>query len=489
MQKLLFGISGVRGIVGKSLTPEVALNLGKAFGTFVQLTESSQQFITNSKKLKIIVGRDTRKSGNILKETFIDGVLSTGVEVVDIDLSPTPTVLFNIRVLKMDGGVVITASHNPLEWNGFKFVNNKGTFLNNGNGTKLHQLYSNKKFISNKKGVLKKDNKGSERHIEAVLNALDVESIKLKHFKIVLDSAQGALSNEGKIFLKQLGCVLTEETSPREIEPTQANLSGLCKKVKSIGADIGFASDLDGDRLSLVTDKGEALGEEYTLPLVASWVLIRKQKTENRKQKSVIVTNLSTSRMIGDVVGAYNDTPVQVIRTKVGEINVVEKMQLSHAILGGEGNGGIIDPKIQYTRDSLAGMGRILEYMAASGEKISYLANRIPKYYMIKEKIPLKTQGLRLKTQDLTKLVLARLKPLATYKINQEDGIRIDFKNKKLTHKQDTCITPSVGNIGWIHIRPSNTESILRIICETSAKKLTESLIKETKKCVASLAI
>ena len=459
MDKLIFSISGARGIVGESLTPEVASNFGKAFGTFIVSGKGDRDNPRPYIDKKIVVGRDARESGEWLKEAFISGVLSTGSSVIDVGPSPTPTVLFNIRPLNANGGAVITASHNPPEWNGFKFANEKGIFLNAQEMSELYKIYKNKKFVTNRKGNLVYDNKSKERHTRAVLDSLDSKLIQSKHFKVILDSTQGVVSEECAILLRQLGCKFWEENSTRGLEPTRENLSNLTRTVKSKGADVGFATDPDGDRLSLVAEDGEALGEEYTLPLVASWILIKNQKLKIKNQK-LVVTNLSTSKMIEDVVTQNGG---KTIRTPVGEVNVVKEMMRKKAVLGGEGNGGIIDPTANYTRDSLVGIGRILEYMATSGEKLSTLANYLPKYYMIKEKVACsrKFVGTRYSVSLLE--LLPKIVEDNSYRVNREDGVRIDF------------------SLGWIHIRKSNTEPILRIICETTDKKLTDSLLKEVK--------
>lgn len=429
MEELIFGISGVRGIVGKGLTTRVAEDFGKAFGTL--LTDK-----------KIVVGRDARENGKLVKEAFVAGILSTGTDVVDIGFSPTPTVLLNIQALQLSGGAVITASHNPSGWNGVKFANKKGLFLNSSEIKKLQEIYSTKNFISNQRGGLETDAHGLERHKKAILDSVALESIRKKKFKVLLDNGGGVLAHGGQSFLEEMGCYAIEESTARAPEPTRENLQSIAPKVKNAGADIGFAVDPDGDRLSIITEQGVALGEEYTLPLVASWIL--------EKRKGIVVTNFSTSRMVEDVTAAKD---CSVIRTKVGEINVVERMLTTKAVLGGEGNGGIIDPVIHYTRDSLAGMARLLEYMAATSEKITILANQIPQYYMIKEKLP--------KPPHIDYKLLIQKLPLGN--INQEDGLRVS--------SQDS----------WIHIRPSNTEPMVRIICESKSRKKCQELINLCK--------
>ncbi|MCK4306926.1 phosphoglucosamine mutase [candidate division WOR-3 bacterium] len=443
MKELIFGISGVRGIVGETLTSEVVMKIGMAFGNYMKLKVKSE-------KLKVIVGRDARKSGEMLKEAFVKGlkVKSEKLKVVDMGVITTPGLLFNIKELDASGGVVITASHNPSEWNGIKFANADGIFLDAKEMEKVYEIYNGLQITDYRLQDYKiaKDDNGQERHIAGVMRVIDVESIRSQHLKVVIDS----FIDEGENFLKELGCQVICESSERELEPVAENLVDLSRRVKEVGADIGFATDPDGDRLSIVTEKGEALGEEYTLPLVASRVLKKEHKAQGTRHKLVIVTNLSTSRMLDDVVAQNSG---RVIRTKVGEINVVKEMLRSQAVFGGEGNGGIIDPQVQYTRDALVGMGRILDYMTSSGERISVLANHLPKYHMVKEKI--KITDYRLQITDFDFLI----KLFPEGEINKEDGMRIDFKE------------------GWIHLRKSNTEPILRIVCETKNKDLTNSIV------------
>jgi phosphomannomutase len=441
MSALFCSVSGVRGIVGDSLTPQVASDFGKAFGSLI-------------KKGKIVIGQDTRESGDILKKSFIEGILSTGCNVIDLGILPTPTILFNIKSIKAEGGVIITASHNPKEWNGIKFANNEGIFLNVSKVRELLDIYKNKDWIkvsSNNFGTLNTDNRGGERHIEGIIKTLDVELIRSKQFKVVLDAGGGTTSVVGPSLLEALRCKVVKlfcapvGDFPRPPEPTSENLSELKRYVIKERADIGFATDPDGDRLSIVSEEGEALGEEYTFPLVASHELEAK--------KGIVVTNLSTSRMIEDVAHGKG---AKVVRTKVGEANVVGCMLHNKAVLGGEGNGGVIVPEIQYTRDSLTGMGKILEYMATSGKKVSELKSQIPSYHMIKRKI--------VWDKDIPYEKL--LSKLPKGETNYEDGIRISFDE------------------GWVHVRKSNTEPVLRAICEAKDKPVCETLWRTVAQCL-----
>lgn len=440
MNDLMFGISGVRGIVGKSLTPSVVMKLGKAFGTFIY--KNMKKPGSKSRHLKIVVGRDDRSSSEELKKSFIEGLLYCGGEVIDMGMLPTPVLLFNIMKTKSCGGAVITASHNPAEWNGIKFAGPRGIFVSGNEIGEIYHLFKTDSFIKGIGGKVIIDTKGSKRHLIAIVDSIDRDTIRGREFKIAIDSPW--FYEISRLF-HTLGCKVFEVNSLIGGEPLANNLAALSKCVVSNYADVGFTTDADGDRLGIVTEKGEVLDSEYTLPLVANWVL--------KRRKGLVVTNLSTSRMIDDIV-TRNECRLR--RTRVGEINVVELMLECGAVFGGEGNGGIIDPFIHYTRDSFIGMCRILESMASSGEKISMLANELPKYYMRKEKI----EDSRSKVKDFDSLI----KLFPEGKINREDGLRVDFE------------------AGWVHIRESNTEPIIRLICETNDKNLTDSLLNRVLK-------
>ncbi len=466
MKQPIFGVSGVRGIVGESLKEDDIKTLGIAFSFY-------------TKQGDIVIGRDTRKTGKWIKELLIETLCNTGCNCIDIGVCPTPTVVYNTKVLKSKGGIAITASHNPENWNGFKFIHKEGRFLNKQEIEVLYNIYNKKRDSSlltqnDIIGQVKKDNNGIKRHIDTVLDNIGNRKslIANRHLKVCLDACNAALSVPGKLFLQEIGCEVIDifskpgEPFPRNPEPIAENLNTLERTVKEENADIGFASDPDGDRLSIVTDKGKAVGEEYTLALVSDFML--------KEKKGNVVINLSTSRMIEDIFKKncqLSTVNCQLIRTPIGEANVVEEMLKSGAILGGEGNGGVIIPEIQYTRDAIAGMGKILEYMAASGEKISTLVSNLPKYYMLKKKIngsmvhgSLFMEQITDNYEPITKL----LSKLPNGKINYEDGMRLDFGD------------------GWLHIRKSNTEPVVRIICETKEKTLTEKLVETVIKLLGN---
>ncbi len=427
---LFFTISGVRGIYGKDFDESLSFTLGKAFSTY--------------KHGKIGVCRDTRRSGKILLQKLKEGLLSAGCDVVDFDIAPTPTLLLNVRELKLAGGVVVTASHNPEEWNGFKFVSEKGLFLSKKEIDEFYKIYESKNYKEGK-GKEEKDGKAIERHINKIFEKIDVERIKEKGFKVGIDCCNGATSYALKYLLEKLNCEiysinceLTGEFT-RSPEPVPSALKDLCEIVKNKKLDVGFATDPDGDRLSIVDDKGRAIGEEYTFPLCGLNVI---------KEGDKIVTNLSTSRLIeviADKIGA------KVYRTAVGEANVVSRMLEVGAKYGGEGNGGVIYPEINFTRDSLTGVALILDLLTKEDRKLSEIVDELPKYYMMKEKI----------RWDKEIPVDEILEDFPDADINLEDGLWLGFEE------------------GFLHVRKSNTEPVVRIICETSNLNLTKEIIED----------
>jgi phosphomannomutase len=432
IQSLIIGISGVRGIVGETLTPELLTRLGAAFGTYMDGGT-------------VVVGRDTRTSGPMIKHSVLGGLLSTGTKIIDIDICSTPTCQIMIEELHADGGIVISGSHNPAEWNALKFFRSDGIYLNDEQGKSLLNIYYQGDFQKarwNEMTEIIRDNTGVDKHINKVLELVDVDKIRSKKFKVVIDCCNGAGSIITPQFLQKLGCELVmihcEPTGyfPHNPEPTFINLGDLSNKTLESGADIGFAQDADADRVAIISEKGEVLGEEYSLALCTKFVL-------QKEKGGTVVTNLSTSRAIDDIAKEYGAT---VIRTPVGEVNVAEKMKKISAKIGGEGNGGVIYPDLHYARDSFIGMALVLQYMAESGKKISDLANGIPKYYIQKNKIEC--------SRGDAYRVLEKLKAkYANEKVNTDDGLKIDLSDS------------------WIHLRRSNTEPIIRIITESSSKK------------------
>lgn len=438
---LKIGISGIRGIVDDTLTNEVASDFSRAFAAFL-------------KSGTVVLGRDPRPSGKRFEKIIIKNLLSSGINVLYAGIVPTPTVLFLVRKMEADAGIIITASHNPIQWNGFKFVSGSGVFLNEEQNKRLFSLYYSKRSIKKAgKGKLFQLNDPEGVHIREILDNVRADDIRRKNFKVVIDSCNGAGSVITPKLLRMLNCDVVEINTdpngkfPRGTEPVPENIRRLCKTVKETGADIGFAQDPDADRLAVVNEKGAALGEEYTLPLAASYVL-----SACVTKGCVVATNLSTSMMIEDVAKRFG---AKVVRAKVGEINVVETLLKAKGIIGGEGNGGVIYPSIVTSRDSLTGIALILSLMAGTGKKVSALANAIPHYHMIKTKITCGTKG------DVARLLKKAKAAYRKEKMDLRDGIKVIMKE------------------AWVHIRASNTEPVVRIIAEAKSRKIAEGLIRK----------
>lgn len=444
-EKLIISISGLRGIVGENLTPSIAAEYGCAFGKFLKNSHTSREG-----KFSVCIGRDSRSSGEMLKSAVATGLCTVGVDVVDLGLATTPGVGIMVRDLQCNGGVIITASHNPIQYNGIKLLLSNGIAPPAASAEKIKQYFLDKHFAlvdSVNHGKITTNEQTDDTHIGKVLTVADEEAISAKKFKIVLDSVNGAGGRVTKKLLAKLGCeVVAINDEPTGIfahrpEPTSENLTGLCKVVKEKGANIGFAQDPDADRLAIVDETGTYIGEEYTLALAAKYIFSR--------ETGKAATNLSTSRMIDDIA---REAGGQVIRTAVGEANVAGAMIEHSCVIGGEGNGGVIDLRVGPIRDSLVGIALILQLMAETGKTVSQLAGEIPSYYMSKEKFAAdKSQA-----EQIIKLVQ---KAFAGAKLNTIDGCRFDFDD------------------GWLHIRPSNTEPVVRVIAEATGKQAVKKYI------------
>jgi phosphomannomutase len=441
MSKLMISVSGVRGIFGENLTTEIAKNFATHFGIFCN-------------RGKIIVGRDSRISGPEMLRAVSTGLMSVGCDVVDLGIVSTPTVLLAVEESDAKAGISITASHNPAEWNAMKFVGENGMFLFPQEAQKFIDSLDEPIELanSNKIGKLTQDTESTNRHIKKILNIpyLDIEKIKTKNFKVVIDSVNGAGGLISPQLLRDLGCNVIELNSePTGIfahtpEPLSKNLKQLEDAVAAHKADIGFATDPDVDRLAIVSEKGKCIGEELSLLLTEKFIL--------SKVKGDIVTNLSSSMASEDIAKEFG---VKVHRTKVGEINVGKKMKELKSPVGGEGNGGIICPEVHYTRDAPAGMALILGYMAERNLPISKLADEIPKYYFAKDKI-------QVEPDKLDEIMNKVPKIFTDYKLDKTDGIKI------------------LGDKFWIHIRKSGTEPIIRIYVESESKERSQGLCRET---------
>lgn len=439
----MVSVSGVRGIFGDTFTPEIAFQYASHYGMFCG-------------KGKIVIGRDSRTTGELIYHAIVSGLLSVGCSVVNLGIASTPTILLAVEESDAVGGLAITASHNPAEWNALKIIGKNGMFLFPevaqeylaGINTKIH--YAKWDEI----GTVEEDFDAGFRHIQKILKIpyLDLEKIRKCKFKVVLDSVNGAGGIISPTLLLELGCELIELNSDpsghfaHTPEPLNQNLYQLEEAVKTHRADIGFATDPDVDRLAIVSELGVCIGEEMTVLLAEEYVL--------RKNKGDVVVNLSSSMASEDIAAKYG---CEVQRTKVGEINVGKLMQAIKSPIGGEGNGGVICPDVHYTRDALAGMALILGLMAEEKKTISAIARTIPQYYFAKDKIIVPHEQL-----DLIMQKAASMYP--DLKQDTQDGLKI------------------IGNKFWIHIRKSGTEPIIRVYVESDSPEHSAEICRSTIK-------
>jgi len=433
-------VSGVRGIIGQTMTPTLAAELGAAFGSHIGGGT-------------IAVGRDSRPSGAMVRSALAGGLLATGCNVIDLGIVSTPGVAVMILERGDAGGVVITASHNPMNWNGIKFLTSEGFAPPPDIADKILARYRDKSFTLadvDHVGHILRDDSTHERHVARVLDVLDVEAIREKNLKVVLDSVNGAGGRGGHMLLDRLGCHVSHvNAEPTGLfahppEPTEENLTDLCDAVRKHDADIGFAQDPDADRLAVVDNHGRYIGEEYTVALAARFMFARKP--------GAAAVNLSTSRMIDDVAAQVAGGCV-VHRTPVGEANVARAVLEHGCVMGGEGNGGIIDPRVSTVRDSFVGIGLILNLLADEDRPLSAVVDEMPHYVMLKKKFELDRDKIDAWLRRVPEVV-------GDGRLNDMDGMRIDWPD------------------GWVHLRPSNTEPIARVIAEAPDSATAESLVK-----------
>ncbi|MBS1789541.1 MAG: phosphoglucosamine mutase [Acidobacteria bacterium] len=433
---LKISISGVRGVIGDSLTPALLTRFAQAFGTYIGSGT-------------IVIGRDPRTSGEMVRQAVIAGLLSSGCRVIELGVCPVPTVQLIVRQRKASGGIAITASHNPAEWNALKFVNSEGLFLSPGQARELLDIYhqgdytkvngSQMRSVEDFSGVL-------DAHIKAILDVVGTLPPK-RELKVALDSCNGAGSIIAPRLLEALGAeVVTVNTTPdgsfpRGAEPIAENLGKLCQLVKDSGADVGFAQDMDADRLAVVNEHGEPIGEENTLVLASRFVV--------SKTPGALVANLSTTSAMDDLAKKFGCT---LHRSKIGEANVTELMQQVHAVIGGEGNGGVIYPRINFCRDSHVGMALILHLLAQTECSISDLVADLPRYVMIKEKLNCPSDRI----SDVLKMVR---RDYANEQLDLRDGVKVSFAD------------------GWLHVRGSNTEPIIRLIAEAKSAERAKEIL------------
>lgn len=454
-ERLIISVSGMRGIIGENLTASVAADYGCAFGTFLKDNGFRPQQKGRETPLSVCIGRDSRPSGLMLCSGVTAGLCAVGIDVIDLGVVTTPSVGVMLRELGCAGGVIITASHNPIQYNGIKLLLGNGVAPPPDAAGRIRQYFLDKSFAfadSTHCGNVTSNEQTDATHIARVLAIVDGETIAAKKFKVVLDSVNGAGGRITKKLLAELGCeVSAMNDEPTGLfahgpEPTAENLKGLCDAVRTAGAWIGFAQDPDADRLAIVDEAGNYIGEEYSLALAAKYVFSKRTGTA--------ATNLSTSRMIDDIAQKAGG---KVVRTAVGEANVAKACIEHECIIGGEGNGGVIDLRVGPVRDSLVGIALVLQLMAQTGKTISQLVGEIGGYHMSKDKF---AAG-----QNQAQQILDSAKrTFADAKLDTTDGCRFDFDD------------------GWLHIRASNTEPVMRVIVEArdprTVRKYLDAVLK-----------
>ena len=445
---MIKSISGIRGTIGGSV--------GDSFTPIdiVKFTSAYAKFILdqNNTTKKIIVGRDARISGKFVSDLVCGTLVGCGFDVVDVGLSTTPTIEVSVQREQASGGIILTASHNPKQWNALKLLNNKGEFISSKDGLKILELAEKNDYhfsTIDKIGSLSFDNSQNDKHIEDVLNLnlVNIDLIKSKNFKVVVD----AVNSTGGILvpklLEKLGveCIKLycdpNGEFPHNPEPLAENLQEISKMVISTNSDLGIVVDPDVDRLALVCEDGSMFGEEYTLVSVSDYVL--------SKTPGNTVSNLSSTRALADITKKYN---CEYHASAVGEVNVVEKMKLCNAIIGGEGNGGVIYPELHYGRDALVGIALFLSNLAEKNISSLDLRNSYPNYFISKNKLDLDT------STDIDYIFSHLKNKYSKNDINLVDGLKIDFDS------------------GWVHLRKSNTEPIIRIYSESSSKEKADEL-------------
>lgn len=448
MSDIIASVSGVRGILGDSLTPEKIIKFTSAFAEYCK---RNSQF-KKGNRVKIVVGSDGRLNGEVIESMTISNLAMCGCDVVNIGIAPTPTVQIATEDLKSNGGIAITASHNPQIWNGLKFLNPDGTFLDDVQVKEFLKIVKEGNFSYadvNGIGKVNSDFTWTEKHIEKVLKLkiLDLKKIRLRKFKVVVDAVNASGSVIVPELLERLGCkvirLFCDGTGkfPHTPEPIPENLKLLSKAVLKNKADIGISVDPDADRLVLITDKGEPFSEENTITTAANFVL----KNAKGSKKSVTV-NLSTTRAVDDIASLYKAI---TYRSPVGEINVVKEMKKNKSNIGGEGSGGVIYPELHYGRDSLAGIVLVLNEIADSGQKLSEYKKQLPEYHISKAKI----EGLKDPGKILRSFERRFRNDRSVIDLSTADGLKVNFSEH------------------WIHMRKSNTEPIIRIITEAKSEK------------------
>jgi len=447
---LIKSISGIRGTIGgqpgRGLTPIDVVKFTAAYGTLI---------LEQHKGKKIVVGRDGRISGPMVRNLVTATLQGLGFEVIDLGLSTTPTVEMAVTMAEAAGGIILTASHNPKEWNALKLLNSEGEFISAELGAQVLERAGREDIVFaeiNKLGTVTEDDSFQQKHIDAILAhpLVDAAAIREKNYRIIVDAVNSTGASYVPALLRALGVeditVLNGEINghfAHNPEPLPENLRELCNEVSKKNADLGIAVDPDVDRLCFVCEDGSPFGEEYTLVAVADYVLSQR--------KGNTVSNLSSTRALRDVTEKHGGT---YYGSAVGEVNVVKKMKEVNAVIGGEGNGGIIDPQLHYGRDALVGIALFLTHLARSGKGIGALRRTYPDYFISKNKIELD------ETVDVKALFEQIRKKYSKQPINTEDGLKIEFETD------------------WVHLRTSNTEPIIRIYSESNSETTANNIAK-----------
>ena len=445
---LIKSISGIRGTiggkVGDNLTPIDVVQFVSAFATFLGKDERT---------LTLVTGRDARISGEIINKLICSTLQSLGVHVIDLGLSTTPTVEMAVVQHHADGGIILTASHNPMQWNALKLLNARGEFISAADGAKVLEIIEKQDYTFSDVhhlGSYTSYNQAINDHIDQILKLelVDVEAIRKANFSVALDCVNSTGGIALPLLLKKLGVekvqILNGDVSgifAHNPEPLPQHLEDIAKMMQKGGFDVGFVVDPDVDRLAILNEDGSMFGEEYTLVAVSDYIL--------QNQKGNTVSNLSSTRALRDVSNRYG---VSYNASAVGEVNVVEKMKATNAVIGGEGNGGVIYPELHYGRDALVGIALFLTFMAKTGKKCSEIRSQYPAYTISKNKIELQPN------MNVPEIMQKMAAKYVDYEVNTIDGVKIDFPD------------------GWVHLRPSNTEPIIRIYAEAQSEEHAEAL-------------
>jgi phosphomannomutase len=463
-ETLMVGVSGIRGIVGKDLTPENVARYAAAFGAWAKAGKRAGGG-GKGKAVRVVLGRDSRTSGPMFALAATAGLVSVGCDVIDVGLTTTPTAQLAVEHHRAAGGIILTASHNPIEWNALKFVGPDGIFLDTAAGTHVRDLAADggaplrgARADYGNLGSVTADDASLERHLHAVLKlpAVDVAGVRRRKFRVALDTVRGSGGAVMPELLRRLGCRVTginldtDGRFPRPPEPLPENLKALGALVRRSGAQLGIAVDPDVDRLAVVDERGRPIGEDYTLAFAVRAVLGRGKRVGGKGKGKTVVCNLSTSLVVEDAAHTYG---AQVVRAPVGEAHVARTMVELGATIGGEGNGGVMYPALHVGRDAPVAAALVLSLLARERRSVSELVAAAPRYEIVKAKVE--------RGADLAPVYAALRRRFADATADTRDGLRLAWADR------------------WLHVRPSNTEPIIRLIAEAPTRAEAEQLVEE----------